>query len=294
MTFIEFKTLINKNLKKIENSSNKELLINRLRYELIYAKNCYDNNIDLYIDLENHKEELNNSGVIPYLLGITEKIDLSLPLETEQIKRGDSGGLDIDSDISPEAKIFVEKYLREKYGEDRVINIGTYGKLGKLSAIKDVLKYAKVPFQESNNFTKELGEGTFEEDLENFKSKNKKLYSFYESHKEWLDNVKGIENKIRSVGMHAGGISILDQPVYKRIPVALSGENIVSAFSESGNSTECDLLGIQKYDFLGLKTLDIIKNTIEFCNETIYEIEDDDGIIKYVPESYIPSSLLNS
>lgn len=259
----------------------------KYKTEISKAKIAYENNIDLYEDFVKNKEKISNRYIIPFLLGFTNKV-IDMPIELKQAKVGSGGGLDIDVDFSSAGKEIVTKHLKEKYGEDRIISVGTYSSLGQASAIKDILKREGVEYSQANLFCSFIdSELKFEENIENFRQNNKTAYEIYLKHKNALDYVPKILKKIRSVGRHAGGILILPSPVYEHIPVERVQGELVSAFVESGSSTILDELGYVKYDILAITVLDVIDNAIDMIEEDIYLIEDDDGIVKAVPASYL-------
>lgn len=97
---------------------------------------------------------------------------------------------------------------------------------------------------------------------------------------------------VHNSGKHAGGIVILPKPVYNYVPVDRVNGEIVTAFPESGSEQVLDEIGIVKYDILGISILDVIGDTINMIDEELYLVEDDDGFIKIVPESYINEELL--
>lgn len=276
-------------LKKTCDEKIKEFPQHEKKYktEISKAKIAYENNIDLYEDLVKNKEKISKRYIIPFLLGFTNKV-IDRPIELKQAKIGSGGGVDIDVDLSSAGKEIVTKHLKEKYGEDRVISVGTYSSLGQASAIKDILKREGVEYSQANLFCSFIdSELKFEENIENFKQNNKTAYEFYLKHKNALDYVPKILKKIRAVGRHAGGVLILPSPVYEHIPVERVQGELVSAFVESGSSTILDELGYTKYDLLAITVLDVMDNAIDMINEKIYLIEDDDGIIKAVPESFL-------
>ena len=280
-----FKELKKECMEKIKNYPEYK---QRLQSELISTKVAYDNNINLYEEFKKRKKEIDDRYVIPFLLGFTEKVDIEKPIKYIQCQTGASGGIDIDSDLQPEAKEAVNSYLKEKYGENRVISVGTYTRMGVASAAKDLLRIYEIPFKQSNAFTSELDSSkTWEENLKNFKTNKPSLYKFYENHKEVLDMVPYFISKIRQTGKHAGGVAVLDRPVYELIPVERVSGVLVSGFGESGAKATLDELGIVKLDVLGISILDVISNTINSIEEKLFLIEDDDGIEKIVPESYI-------
>lgn len=194
---------------------------------------------------------------------------------------------DIDLDWDPIGKEKIYQYLLNKFGSERVLHVGTFSKLGPASAAKDLLRVYKIDFVKSNEFTKLLDHRlNWEDNLNNIKEKFPFAYKFYEENKAILDLTPYFIDKIRNVSMHAGGIIILDEPVYKRIPVDRASGSIVSAFPESAQEQVLDELGVVKFDILAISILDVIRNTINMINEKMYLIEEND-IKKIVPESYL-------
>lgn len=235
--------------------------------------------------------ECDDRYVLPFFLGKTEKVDLSKPLEVVQIREGDSGGLDIDLDLHPIYKEINKKWLIDKYGSEKVMGVGTYTSVGLASGIKDILRKCDVSFKESNDFCKELNdELSFEENMKNYKENFPILYETYERNKAYLDFTPKIMNGIKNCGQHAGGVLILDEPVWNYIPVIHTKDGVASAMVESGNATECDLIGLTKIDCLAITILDVLDKAVEAVNEKLFKIIDDDGIEKIVPESYIKNA----
>lgn len=245
-----------------------------------------DNEVSIYDEIM--EVDCDDRYVLPFFLGRTEKVDLTKPLEIVQIKQGGSGGLDIDTDFEPAGKEAATKMLIEKYGQGHVLSVGTYGTLGLASAIKDILRKANVSFGESNAFCKELNdEISFEENMENYKNNFPELYEIYEKNKAYLDMTPRLVGSIRNCGRHAGGVVILQEPIWKFIPVVHTKDGIATAFTESGSAAELDELGVIKYDFLAITVLETISNAVDMINEELVKIEDDDGTILIVSRSYL-------
>lgn len=118
-------------------------------------------------------------------------------------------------------------------------------------------------------------------------------YQFYTKHKEILDLVPKFINKVRQAGKHAGGLVILDRPIYEIIPIERVSGFIVSAFPESAQHQVLDELGVIKFDILGITILDVIDQAVSSIDEKMFLIEDEDGTQKVVPESYIDKQLEN-
>lgn len=264
----------------------------RLNRELYRAKIAYDNGINV-IDTIKLTKNISNAYVIPYILGITKDIDLTKPLDIVSVKPG-SGGLDIDSDIAGSGKDLVFKYLQKKYGNERVTYVGTYTIEGIKPAVKDLLRTLEVPFKESNEFCSSFNDEleTWEEILNDLKINKPSQYELYLKYKEKLDYVPKLQNFMRGKGSHAGGVMIFEKPVYEWTPVNRVKNEIATAFCESGNNTELDEQGYLKLDLLGLNTCDIISDTVDSIEEELVMIEDDDGITKIVPISYIQKGVV--
>ena len=284
MDFKEFRQLVLEKAK--EAKLGKDALI-RLRTELFHAEVYYQDVGDLYEDLKT-KEITNNAGVIPMLLGFTDKANLDEPLTFVQVKPGASGGIDVDSDFSGTGRDLVIRYLKGKYGDDCVTPVGTTSTLQMKVACKDLLRYATATVAEANEFTKELDdEISFEENIKRILASDSPAKETYLKYQKVLDLVPRFLGKARNVGCHAGGVVLTPKPIWNYCPVELSAETIVTAFPESGSNQYLDEMGLVKLDLLAISVLDVIKETIDLINEELYLIEDDDGLQKVVPASYL-------
>lgn len=266
----------------------------RLIKELYRARIAYNNGINMIDTIKSYKGNISDAYVLPYLLGITESVDLKKPLEIQSLGVG-SSGLDIDSDISGLNKDRVFQHLQEKYGKECVCYIGTYTEEGIKPAVKDILRKQEVPFKDSNNFCASFpdDEEDWEKIIEYLRTNNPAQYELYERYKTYLDFVPKLQHFIRSQGCHAGGNIIFNKPVYEFVPVVRNKGEIATAWVENGSSTILDeFSNCIKYDILGLNTLDIIDECINSVEEELVEIEDDDGVVKIVPVSYVDKELL--
>lgn len=267
----------------------------RLQKELYRAKIAYNNGVNLLETLESFKGKLSDAYVIPYMLGLTEKIDLEKPLEIQSLGIG-SSGLDIDSDVSGAGKDRIFQYLQEKYGKECVCYIGTYTEEGIKPGIKDILRTLGVSFKDSNNFCAALPEEEedWEKIVEYLRTNAPEQYKLYETYKTYLDFVPKLQHFIRSQGCHAGGNIIFNKPVYEYVPVVRNKGEIATAWVENGAETVLDsFAGVIKYDILGLTAVDIIDQCVNSINEEIVEIEDEDGVIKLVPLSYVQKEAID-
>ena len=258
------------------------------RKEIIMAKRYYDNGRNLYEEL--NSKEIKNNYVIPFLLGITGKVK-NEKLKTCFVVEGGSGGIDVDTDFSSAGKEMIQEHLLQKYGEDKVIHVGTFTKLGLSSAAKDLLRIYKVDYGHSNEFTKVLDKNlSWEQNIENLKENFREQYKFYEQNKSVLEMVPYFINKTRQAGKHAGGIVISDEPIYKLIPVDRVSGEMCTAFPESNQEQVLDEFGIVKFDILGISIMDVIRETVNMVEEKLFLINED-NVLKVVPESYIDKEI---
>lgn len=88
-------------------------------------------------------------------------------------------------------------------------------------------------------------------------------------------------------GQHAGGVLILDKPVWNYIPVIHTKDGVASAFVENGSNTELDEMSLIKLDCLSISVLEVISNAIDSIDDELILIEDEDGIVKIVGASYL-------
>lgn len=288
MTYEELKAKCDEALRLL---SVDEEFIKRYKREISAAKRFYDNKRDLYEELNARKDKIDDRYTVPFLLGLTDTYDFSKPIEQIQVKPGASGGIDIDTDWSPEAKQEIQSYLEVKYGKDCVFHVGTFSTLGPASAAKDLLRIYKIDFKTSNEFTTALNKDLdWEQNIKVLEESNRKLYDFYLQNKQVLDLVPFFINKIRQGGTHAGGVVITDKPIYNYVPVNRVSGDLATAFPESGSEQVLDEIGIVKFDILGITILEVINNAIDMIHEKLYLIRED-GIVKVVPESYIDKEL---
>lgn len=275
--------------KKFPTLTDEQLV--RYKRELLIAKRFYKNGRNLYDEMIEKQSSLKTQYVIPFLLGLTDELTDEKAVYI-QVSPGASGGIDIDTDWQGNGREKIYNYLKEKYGDDRVLHVGTFSALGPASAAKDVLRANSVDFGKSNKFTKVLEkQESWEENLNRIKANDQENWKFYLDNKGVLDDVPHLIGKIRQSGKHAGGIVVSEKPIYNYIPVDRVKGEVVTAFPESGSNTVLDEIGIIKYDVLGISILDVMAEAIEMVDEKMYKIEDDDGIIKIVPASYLDKEI---
>ncbi|MEM8733816.1 MAG: DNA polymerase III subunit alpha, partial [Planctomycetota bacterium] len=178
---------------------------------------------------------------------------------------------DIDIDFCKERRTEIIQYVRDKYGEENVAQIGTFGTLAAKAAIKDVGRALGIPLARVNQITEMIPDElkiTIEKALE----KNVELKQVYEVDseiRELLDIAKRLEGNARNVGTHAAAVVIADRPLTEYVPLGrVSGKtDIITQWSMN----DVEDAGLLKMDFLGLKNLTILSKAEEIIAETTGE-----------------------
>lgn len=217
-------------------------------------------------------------SLVSFILGITRIDPLKYDLLFERFLNKDrSDPPDIDLDFESKRKPEIEEYLRNKYGGDRVAHIITFSTFRLKGAIRDVARvYEKDKDQEFQSLIKKLPDEP-EKDLKeiNLYNQIRAIGNFTRAEKAYIkvnkqifDLAGQLVGKIRQKGSHAGGTAITPGPIYDYVPVDKIKGEIVTGFIEGNNYRELSDVGVLKIDILGLKTVDIIKNTLDIIKDT--------------------------
>ena len=177
---------------------------------------------------------------------------------------------DIDLDFRDDRRHEMMTYCAEKYGDDKVAQIITFGTMGAKAAIRDVGRVMDIPLNEVNQIAKLIPavsgttvtlEGTLK-DVQDFK----KLYNSTPQIKELIDTAMGMEGVIRNAGTHAAGVVIADKAITEYLPIHRPTSNSENTPIKTVTQFEMgilDAMGMLKVDFLGLSTLTVIARTVE-------------------------------
>ncbi len=231
-------------------------------------------------------------SVVAYCIGITNIDPIKYKLLFERFLNPDRKSMpDIDTDFDDEGRQKVIDYVVEKYGKNQVAQIVTYGTMAAKSSIKDVARVMDLPLTESNMLAKlvpdrpgtelrrvlhapitlkegekslEEKEGYQPEDIENVK-KLREIYKGTDIRAQVLKEAERLEGSVRNTGIHAAGIIIAPSDLTDLIPVATSKESQLLVTQIEGKVIE--EAGVLKMDFLGLKTLSIIKTALELIRQ---------------------------
>lgn len=186
---------------------------------------------------------------------------------------------DIDIDFCYERRQDVIDYVREKYGDDKVVQIVTFGTMAAKGVIRDVARAMDIPYSFADSISKmvpnELGI-TLSRALE-INPDFRKLYETNEQVKELIEMCKKLEGLPRHSSMHAAGVVICQKPADEFVPLSRGSDgSITTQFT----MTTIERLGLLKMDFLGLRTLTVIKDAIDLVRKG-YDISLDMNEIDY-------------
>ncbi len=226
-------------------------------------------------------------SVVAYCIGITNIDPIKYNLLFERFLNPDRKSMpDIDTDFDDEGRQKVIDYVVEKYGKSQVAQIITYGTMAAKMSIKDVARVMDLPLADSNMLAKlvpdkpgislkrvlhaplnakegekslEEKEGLSSDDLENVK-KLRQYYNGDDMQSKVLHEAEILEGSVRNTGIHAAGIIIAPKDLTELLPVATAKDSSLWVTQIEGSVIE--EAGVIKMDFLGLKTLSILKTAL--------------------------------
>jgi len=229
-------------------------------------------------------------SIVAYCLGIINIDPLRHDLLFERFlnpERVSPPDIDIDFDDSGRQEVI--DYVVEEYGRDKVAQIVTYGTMKAKTSIRDVGRVLGIPLQEVDRITKmfpdQPGLNTFDKVLDPSRNPEsaKDIQELFEHPDPQIQKMmrfaKTLEGSARQTGIHAAGVIIAPGEISEYVPVALSKDKELITQYDGPHAEECGLL---KMDFLGLKTLSILKTAIKYVEENhgvhyeLDEIPEDD------------------
>lgn len=217
-------------------------------------------------------------SIVAYLMGITDVDPIRYGLFFERFlnpERVSAPDFDIDFEDSRRSEVF--DYVKEKYGEDRVCKIITFGTMAAKNALKDVARVLRVPYAEIDRVTKAIpnsikrpniiqkcfGINRKPDEPDETVPELVEMYNTNPDIKKVVDIAYKVEDNPRQTGIHACGVIIGGDVLDKHIPLAKNGDIITSQYVGG----ELEHLGLLKMDFLGLRNLSDIKQAIELIKQ---------------------------
>lgn len=200
-------------------------------------------------------------SIVSYALGIIDVDPLKFGLLFERFLNPERVSMpDIDVDFCYERREEVIDYVIDKYGHDHVAQIVTFGTLGARAAIRDVGRAMDLPYGRVDYVAKQVPNELnirLDRAIE-ISHSLKKEYESDQEIKKLLDVAIQVEGMPRHTSTHAAGVVISKNPITDYVPLTRNGEIISTQF----NMIELEELGLLKMDFLGLRTLTVIRDAI--------------------------------
>ncbi len=220
-------------------------------------------------------------SLVSYVLGITNIEPTRWGLIFERFLNPERVTMpDIDIDFCFERREEVIEYVRNKYGREHVAQIITFGTMAARASVRDVGRVLDVPYNEVDRIAKLIPPNT---SIEEALSTSEELRNLVESNpqaKRIIEIAKRIEGNARHASIHAAGIVISKDPLMEYVPLqVMNGNDVVTQFP----MTNLEELGLLKMDFLGLRTLTVIYDTVKKIKEN-YGIEIDISNISLTDE----------
>lgn len=213
-------------------------------------------------------------SVVAYCLGITKIDPIKYDLLFERFLNPDRISLpDIDTDFDDDGRGKVLEWVEDKYGHDKCAHIITYGTMATKNSIKDVARVEKLPLDVSNHLCKLIPDKLPDGMKMNLPNAIKCIPELREAEasidpklRNTMTYAKMLEGTVRGTGIHACGFIICRDPISDWVPVSVAEDK-----SDPGHKLHCtqydghviESTGLIKMDFLGLKTLSILKEAVE-------------------------------
>ncbi|MEU7997303.1 DNA polymerase III subunit alpha [Micromonospora sp. NPDC049060] len=213
-------------------------------------------------------------SLVAYALGITDLDPIPHGLIFERFLNPERVSMpDVDIDFDERRRGEVIKYVTDKWGEDKVAQIATFGTIKAKAAIKDSARVLGYPYAVGDRITKAMPpavmgkdiplEGIFDPKHPRYAEAGE-LRGMYEAEsdvKKVIDTARGIEGLIRQTGVHAAGVIMSAEPIIDHIPLMRRDSDgvIITQF----DYPTCESLGLLKMDFLGLRNLTIIDDAVK-------------------------------
>lgn len=207
-------------------------------------------------------------SVVSYILGITNLDPLKYDLLFERFLNPDRVSMpDIDIDFCFEKRDRVIRYIIEKYGEDRVSQIITFGTMAARAAVRDVGRVLDIPYGQVDRIAKMIPAepGVTIERALSIAPELKQIYEQDYSARRVLDFARAIEGMPRHASVHAAGVVIGRESLSTVVPLQkMSDGHIVTQYAKE----TVEEIGLLKMDILGLRTLTVIDRTLRIVHQT--------------------------
>ena len=208
-------------------------------------------------------------SMVSYCLHITDIDPMKYSLYFERFLNPERVSMpDIDMDFGDTRRDEVFEYVRQKYGDDHVAHIVTFGTMAARNAIRDVGRVMNMPYADVDVIAKQVpaGPGALHITLDDALRLSKPLRDQYETDpqvKKLIDTAKALEGMPRHASTHAAGVVITKRPVVDYVPLSKNDDTVVCQYV----MTTLEELGLLKMDFLGLRNLTVLDDAVKMVQE---------------------------
>lgn len=211
---------------------------------------------------------------VSYLIGITDVDPIKFGLPFERFLNPERPSApDIDMDFADERRDELIEYCRVKYGRDKVAQIGTFGTMAARGAVRDVARAMGYDYAMGDMIAKliPMGAQGFPMTIDRAMDEVEELRQLYESDEDAetiINMAKKIEGCARHIGVHAAGVVIAPRPLEEYVPVQYDPKGEGKLITQYDmHAVGEDGIGLLKFDFLGLKNLTILGNTLKLIKK---------------------------
>jgi len=259
---------------KNKNMKNDQKAVDRLKYELkIIFKMGYAAYFLIVYDFVKYAEDNGimvgpgrgsaAGSLVAYLLNITKVNPLKYGLIFERFLNPERVTMpDIDIDFDENRDQIIE-YVKRRYGTEQVAQIGTFGTMAARAAVRDVGRVLAIPYGKVDKVAKLISS---RKGIDQSLKDQKKLQELYHNDgeiKELIDYARGVEGLPRHISTHAAGVIIGAEPLAQIVPLQKQDDSIITQLPMG----DLEALGLLKMDFLGLRNLTVIKNTLKLIKK---------------------------
>jgi DNA polymerase-3 subunit alpha len=268
---------------KTRNLEGDQAAQDRLDYELgIIKMKGYASYFLVVGDLIRHAKERDiyytirgsvAGSITTYALGITKINPLEYQIPFERFLNPERPSApDIDMDFADNRRDEIIDYAKQKYGEDKVAQIGTFGTMMARGAVRDVARALGKPYELGDKIAKEIPMGSqgFPMTIERALKESPELKAMHDDDRqvrEVLNMAKKIEGCVRHISVHAAGVVIAPEPLTNYVPLQYDpkGKALITQYDMYAVGE--DGVGLTKFDFLGLRNLAILHQAVRLVRK---------------------------
>lgn len=210
-------------------------------------------------------------SLLNYLIGITAIDPIGYNLLFERFLNEYRTELpDIDIDFQDDRRDEVKEYLKQKWGEDHVIDVAAFQSFGLKGVIKDVCRVLEIPYVVANNATKDIPDApkTFGDDIESIGKKIPAVAELFRKYPDVKIHAERLFGNIKGLSKHAAAVILTDRPAQELIPTMMSKDGgVVTQWSERANAQLISPYGFLKIDCLSTDALRVQQLTCDLIKE---------------------------